>query len=36
MAVLENYEPQNVFHYFEEICRIPMVPGIPDRSATIW
>lgn len=27
MAVLENYEPQNVFHYFEEICRIPHGSG---------
>ncbi len=23
MAVLENYEPKKVFHYFEEICKIP-------------
>ncbi len=23
MAVLENLEPKNVFHYFEEICNIP-------------
>ena len=20
MAILENFEPKNVFHYFEEIC----------------
>ena len=23
MSVLENLQPQNVFHYFEEISRIP-------------
>ena len=23
MAILENFEPKNVFHYFEEICGIP-------------
>ena len=23
MAVLENCEPKRVFHYFEEICKIP-------------
>ncbi len=27
MAILENYEPQKVFHYFEEICRIPHGSG---------
>ena len=27
MAVLENYEPKNVFHYFEEICKIPHGSG---------
>ena len=28
MAILENFEPQNVFHYFEEICGIPFLPNI--------
>ena len=23
MSVLSSIEPQNVFHYFEEICRVP-------------
>ena len=23
MPVLENCEPKKVFHYFEEICKIP-------------
>ena len=27
MAILENYEPKNVFHYFEEICSIPHGSG---------
>ena len=27
MAVLENCEPKRVFHYFEEICKIPHVSG---------
>lgn len=27
MAVLENYEPKQVFHYFEEICKIPHGSG---------
>lgn len=27
MAVLENCEPKRVFHYFEEICRIPHGSG---------
>lgn len=27
MAVLENYEPKRVFHYFEEICKIPHGSG---------
>ena len=27
MAVLEKYEPQNVFHFFEEICSIPHGSG---------
>ena len=27
MAILENFEPQNVFHYFEEICGIPHGSG---------
>lgn len=27
MAVLEHLEPQNVFHYFEEICAIPHGSG---------
>ena len=27
MAVLENCEPKNVFHYFEEICKIPHGSG---------
>ena len=28
MAILENFEPKNVFHYFEEICGIPFLPNI--------
>ena len=30
LAVLENCEPKNVFHYFEEICKIPVLssPGL--------
>lgn len=31
MSVLENLEPRNVFHYFEEICRIPHGSGNLDR-----
>lgn len=27
MAVLENCEPKRVFHYFEEICKIPHGSG---------
>ena len=27
MAILENFEPKNVFHYFEEICGIPHGSG---------
>ena len=27
MRILENLEPQNVFYYFEEICRIPHGSG---------
>ncbi len=27
MSVLANYEPKNVFHYFEEICKIPHGSG---------
>ena len=27
MAILENFEPKNVFHYFEEICKIPHGSG---------
>ncbi len=27
MAILENLEPQEVFHYFEEICNIPHGSG---------
>ena len=27
MAILENCEPKNVFHYFEEICKIPHGSG---------
>lgn len=27
MAILENFEPKNVFHYFEEICDIPHGSG---------
>ena len=27
MAILENYEPKKVFHYFEEICKIPHGSG---------
>ena len=27
MAILENYETKNVFHYFEEICSIPHGSG---------
>ena len=27
MSVLTNYEPKNVFHYFEEICKIPHGSG---------
>ena len=27
MAVLENCEPKHVFHYFEEICKIPHDSG---------
>ena len=27
MSVLENLEPKSVFHYFEEICRIPHGSG---------
>ncbi|MCD8324214.1 MAG: aminoacyl-histidine dipeptidase [Clostridiales bacterium] len=27
MSVFENTEPKNVFHYFEEICRIPHGSG---------
>ena len=27
MRILENLEPQNVFHYFEEICKIPHGSG---------
>ena len=27
MGVLENLEPKNVFHYFEDICRIPHGSG---------
>ena len=23
MSILENVQPKNVFHYFEEICQIP-------------
>ena len=25
MRVLENCEPKQVFYYFEEICKIPLV-----------
>ncbi len=31
MSVLENLEPKNVFHYFEEICQIPHGSGNLDR-----
>ena len=27
MAVLDNCEPKRVFHYFEEICKIPHGSG---------
>ena len=27
MAVLESCEPKRVFHYFEEICKIPHGSG---------
>ena len=27
MRILENLEPQNVFYYFEEICKIPHGSG---------
>ena len=27
MAILENFEPKNVFYYFEEICGIPHGSG---------
>lgn len=31
MAVLENCEPKRVFHYFEEICKIPHGSGNMDQ-----
>ena len=31
MSVLENLEPRNVFHYFEQICQIPHGSGNLDR-----
>ena len=30
MSVLSSIEPQNVFHYFEEICSIPHGSGHTD------
>ena len=35
MAILENFEPKNVFHYFEEICGIPH-GSIQNKSVIIW
>lgn len=30
MSILSSIEPQNVFHYFEEICSIPHGSGHTD------
>lgn len=34
MSVLENLEPKNVFHYFEEICQIPHGSGNMDAISS--
>ena len=31
MGILGHLEPANVFHYFEEICKIPHGSGNIDR-----
>ena len=36
MSVLANYEPKNVFSYFEKLCTIPAVQAIQMVWHPTW